>query len=313
MNKICVLGSINMDHSIQLDKIPYIGETVIAKDMNLFGGGKGANQAIACSRMGSHVSFVGKIGNDNNGKLLLERLKSEGINTQFTFTDDKAPTGQAIINVDKNGNNNIVVIPGANMSINNEDISKSEESIRTCDIIISQFEVPTEAIIHAFKIAKKNGVITVLNPAPVKDIPQDLIELTDIFIPNEVEMAYLSGITIKDVEDAKKAGNKFLEEGLKCVIITLGEKGCAVITKDHACILPTFECKVVDTTAAGDSFIGAFCSKLGEINYKNIKEACFFAIYVSVLVVQRPGAQESIPYFKDIEKGYIDYLNNALK
>lgn len=311
MIKTTVLGSINMDSSISLERIPMVGETVFGDNISFYGGGKGANQAIACRRMGMDVSFIGKVGEDSNGKILYDRLSNEGINTQYIFKDSNTPTGQAIICVDKDGQNNIIVIPGTNMAISEEEIIQCEEEIKNSNIILSQFEVPMEAIAKAFKIAKDNNVLTVLNPAPVKEITDELVNLTDIIIPNEVEMFKLTGVEINNLEDAKKASRGFMDKGIKYVIITLGKKGCAVVSKENACIIPTFDCKVVDTTAAGDSFIGGFLSKLSDINdFEVIKKCGFFAIYVSTLVVQKHGAQESIPYYQDIEKGFMEYYSS---
>lgn len=302
MSKICILGSLNMDIVLKVENMAKIGETIFAQSLTYIPGGKGANQAVASRRMGSDVYMIGKVGLDSNGEYLVSELARNGINTDYVFKDNKESTGIAIINVNSQGNNSIVVVAGANMNINKDELKQSYSIIKDCDVIVAQFETPGEITFEAFNYAKTQGIITILNPAPAKKLDKNLLKFTDIIIPNETEAYELTGIFVKDLESAKKAGASFIEMGVKYVIITLGSMGCALITKEKAELIPAIAVNAIDTTAAGDSFIGAVASKLRlvELSYENLKTAINFASKVSSIVVQRPGAQPSIPSLKEV-------------
>lgn len=306
MNKICVLGSINMDIVLKIQNMPKVGETILSKSMKKIPGGKGANQAVAAKRSGADVFMISKVGMDENGDLLVKELIKDKINVDYVFTDKKESTGIAIINVDNNGNNSIIVVSGANMTINHEEIQKAEEIIKNCDILVSQFETPMNILIEAFKIGKRYNKVTILNPAPAREIDDELLKYTDIIIPNETEALLLTGIEIKDLETAKIAAHKFINKGVNFVIITLGEKGAAVISENYSEIVPAYKVNAVDTTAAGDSFIGALSSKIsiGNLDFENIKKAVKFGNMVSSIAVQRKGAQPSIPYLSEVKNMY---------
>ena len=302
MNKICVLGSLNMDIVLKVENMVKVGETIFAQSLTNIPGGKGANQAVASKRMGSDVYMIGKVGLDSNGDFLVNELARQGINTEFVFKDNSETTGTAIINVNRQGNNSIVVVSGANMSINIDEIKQSYSIIKGCDVIIAQFETPSEITFEAFNYAKSRGIITILNPAPAKVLNKNLLKCTDIIVPNETEAHELTGILVDDLESAKKAGLSFIEMGVKYVIITLGSKGAALITSEKAELIPAILVKAIDTTAAGDSFIGAVASRLGFelLGYENLKKAITFANKVSSIVVQRSGAQPSIPTYNEV-------------
>ncbi|MDQ0150398.1 ribokinase [Eubacterium multiforme] len=306
MNKVCVLGSINMDLVIKVNEMPKEGETILSKSFEKIAGGKGANQAVAAKRSGNLVSMIGKIGKDDNGEILKGLLEKEGINTNLIFEDDKEPTGMAMITVNNNGNNSIVVISGSNMTLNEEEIEKSKEEIKKSHILISQFETPEDCTLKAFKIAKENNIITILNPAPAKKINDELLKYTDIIIPNETEAEVLTGIKVNDLETAKKASKELLKKGVKFVIITLGEKGAAVISKDDGQVVPAFKVKAIDTTAAGDSFIGGLSFKLNteNLSFENLLKAVKFGNKVSSITVQREGAQPSIAKIEEVIEVY---------
>ncbi|MBU3158336.1 ribokinase [Clostridium frigoris] len=306
MNKVCILGSINMDMVVSINKMPLVGETIFSENFKLAHGGKGANQAVAARRLGSEVYMIGKIGQDSNGSQIVDALGKEGINVNSIFKDDVKPTGTAIITVDNKGNNSIIVVAGANMTLNLEEIDKCKEVIVSSDIIVAQFETPIEVTMKAFKLAKENGVITILNPAPAKEIPKELFACTDIIVPNETEATTLTGVNVVDLESAKQAANTFLDNKVKYVIITLGSMGAAVITKKSEVLIPAYKVNAVDSTAAGDSFIGAIATKLtkSNLNIKTLVEAVKFANRVSAIVVQREGAQASIPLLKEINEIY---------
>lgn len=306
MNKVCVLGSINMDLVIKVNEMPKEGETILSESFEKIAGGKGANQAVAARRCGNIVSMIGKIGKDDNGKILKGLLEEDSIDTNLIFEDENEPTGMAVITVNKNGNNSITVISGSNMTLNKDEIEKSKEIIENSDILISQFEVPEEVILEAFKIAKENNKITILNPAPAKKIDEELLKSTDIIIPNETEAELLTGIKVNDLESAKLAANGLLEKGVKFVIVTLGSKGAAVISKEDGQIVEAYKVKAIDTTAAGDSFIGGLSSKLDieSLSFENLLKAVKFANKVSSITVQRKGAQPSIARLEEVIEIY---------
>lgn len=306
MNKVCVLGSINMDLVIKVKDMPKEGETILSKSFEKVNGGKGANQAIAAKRCGNEVIIISKIGKDENGKVLKYALENEKINVDFIYEDKINPTGMAMITVNEKGNNSIVVIAGSNMTINEEEINKAKDVIKENDILIAQFENPEEITARAFKFAKESKKVTILNPAPAKEITTDILSYTDIIIPNETEVELLTGIKVHNLESAKLAGSKFLDKGIKFVIITLGSKGAALISKEMAKIIPAYKVKAIDTTAAGDSFIGGLSSKLdiNNLSFNALEKAVIFGNKVSSITVQKEGAQPSIGTLEEVIEIY---------
>lgn len=303
MYDVCVVGSLNMDLVLSVDKIPSIGETILANDLKKIPGGKGANQAVASARLGSKVVMVGCVGNDDNGNILIENLKKDEIEVNYIKTIDEIPTGIALITVDKKANNSITVVPGANMQISVEDICNLDKVIEDSKLVVAQFETPIETITKAFNIAKEKGKFTILNPAPAKEINQELISLSDVIVPNETETQVITGIDPKDDTSIKEAGQVLIEKGAKNVIITLGSRGAAVIDKDNFMIIDAYKVDAVDTTAAGDSFIGGvayYLTKHGRYDYNFLCDAVKFANKVSSIAVTKEGAQSSLPYLKEV-------------
>lgn len=304
---VCILGSINMDLVLKVDRMVKPGETILAEDFNKVPGGKGANQAVAAKRLGANVCFIGMTGMDDNGSELLNAFKKDNIDISHIKVSKNDPTGMAIITVDKDGRNSIVVVPGANMKIDNVSIGEAADVIKKSKLLIAQFETPVEATIEAFRIAKENGVITILNPAPARKVPEELLRLTDIIAPNETEAFDLTNVKVDDVDQVREAADKFIEKGVRFVIITLGERGAALVSKEELTVVPAHKVKAVDTTAAGDSFIGALASKLQsdkEMSFENIERAIKFANKVSSIVVQKQGAQPSLPYLDEVLEIY---------
>lgn len=304
---VCILGSINMDLVLRVNRMVRIGETILAKDFKKVSGGKGANQAIAAKRLDANVSFIGMVGDDDNGFEIIKAFKEDKIDVSHIKVSKKDPTGMAIITVDDDGKNSIVVVPGANMKIDNASIEEAKEVIKESKILIAQFETSIEATIEAFKVAKENGVITILNPAPARKIPEELLRLTDIIAPNETEAFEITGVKVDDTDKIKEAAGKFIEMGVKFVIITLGERGAALVSKEKFIVVPAYKVQAVDTTAAGDSFIGALASRLQNeenIAFESIEKAINFANKVSSIVVQKQGAQPSLPYLDEVLKTY---------
>lgn len=306
MNKICVLGSINMDLVLKVQDMPKIGETILSKSFEKIPGGKGANQAVAAKRCGSEVFMISKVGRDENGRELTKKLIEDNIDVKYVFEDRRDPTGMALIMVDSKGNNSIIVNAGSNMTLTKEEILSAKSLIEDSDIIISQFETPEKMTLEAFKIAKEKNKITILNPAPAKVIKEELLKYTDIIVPNETEAELLTGIKIKSIEDIKKAGKIFLEKGVKFIVITLGERGAALIGENICEIVKAYKVEAIDTTAAGDSFIGGLSSKLDTKNLgkESLLRAINFGNKVSSIAVQRKGAQPSIPYLEEVLEIY---------
>lgn len=308
MNKVCVFGSMNMDLVMKITDLPKDGETILSKSYEKISGGKGANQAVAAKRSGADVCMIAKIGKDDNGKILSDKLRLDKINIDLIFEDELEATGTAMIMVTDSGSNSIIVNAGANMTITEEEIDKATQAINDSDIVISQFETPEDMVLKVFEKAKAKGKITVLNPAPAKAISDELLAVTDIIVPNETEAEVLTGVEVKNIDDAKKAAEIFMNKGVKFVIITLGSMGAAVIGRDFEELVPAYKVNAIDTTAAGDSFIGGLSTKLNPdgITKDNLIKAVRFGNRVSSLAVQREGAQPSIPYLAEIIKLYGD-------
>ncbi|WP_039657308.1 ribokinase [Clostridium tyrobutyricum] len=306
MNRVCVMGSINMDMVLKVDSMPKVGQTIFASDIHKVPGGKGANQAVAAQKSGAQVHIIGKVGNDEDGNALIKELLNYGVNTDYVSKEKNKPTGVAIITVNNQGDNSIIVVSGCNMDILNNDIDSSENIISKTDILVSQFEIPIKTIERGFKIAKKYNKITVLNPSPVLEISDGIIQNTDIIIPNEVEIYALTKIHVNNLKSASEAGKLFIDRGVKAVIITLGEIGAALITEHRQELIPAYKVQAIDTTAAGDSFLGAVVSKIDieHISFENLKDAVVFGNQVSSITVQRKGAQPSIPDFKEVKRIY---------
>ena len=302
MNKVTVIGSINLDTNLRVAQMAKPGETIHAKEHYSAAGGKGANQAVAAARSGCAVSFVGAVGDDAPGKEMLALLKKENINLDGVKEVANESTGQAFITVDDSGQNSITIYSGANYAFDQDDIEQNSDLIAASDFVVAQFETPIEATIQGFKIAQQNSAKTILNPAPaITEIPAELLQVTDIIIPNETEAATITGVEVVDEKSAKKAADKLHELGVSAVIITIGDKGAFYDFQDKQGLIPAFKVKAVDTTAAGDTFIGAMTSIL-KPDFSNLSDAITFANKASSLTVQGYGAQPSIPTKAEVEQ-----------
>ena len=300
MNKVTVVGSINLDRTIRVVNMPKPGETIHTKEIFSAGGGKGANQAVAAQRSGAKTRFIGAVGNDSAGKAMLDLLHNEDIDLAGITTLDNQATGQAYIVVDDAGENQIMIHAGANQAFTPEYVDSKQELITDSDFVIAQFESGVPATIEAFKIAQEHHVATILNPAPaMKEIPADLLAKTDMITPNETETEVLTGIHVDDEVSMKKAAKSFHKMGIKAVLITIGSKGTFYDFAGKSGIIPAFKVKAVDTTAAGDTFIGAMSSVL-KPDFSNLTDAILYGNKASSLTVQRFGAQPSIPYKKEL-------------
>jgi ribokinase len=297
---ILVIGSLNTDMVVRAEKIPVPGETVLGKDFFMNTGGKGANQAVAASRLGGDVCFIGKTGNDIFGERCLQSLKDEGIETGFTQISGDTPSGVAIIAVDKRGENSIVVAPGSNYKLNTADIEKASVLFDTSEFILIQLEIPVQTIEHIVNKGSSMGKRIILNPAPASYLNDELMSKLFIITPNETEAEILTGIKINDLDSAKKAANCLLGKGVKNVIITLGEKGALVMNGELCELIAAPKVEVKDTTAAGDTFNGALAVALTE--GKDIAAATNFACRAAAISVTRIGAQISMPYRREVNQ-----------
>ncbi len=297
MSEISVLGIFVADISFSGNKIPTTGETILGDSYNVGPGGKGCNQAIAISRLGGKVNFISKIGNDDYGKLAINKLKKDKIDISNIIVSDKHKTGVAGIHVDRNtGKNAIIVIRGAPASLITKEINTN--IIKKSKIFLTQLEIPKEVTLHFLKAAKKNGLINILNPAPACDLNNEFFKLIDYFTPNETEAEFYTGIKINDENDAKLSAKKLINMGIKKVIITLGEKGLFYSDGKEEIYMKASSVKVVDTTGAGDAFNGGFSFAL--LKGKKIKECLEIANKVAGLSTTKLGAGDSMPTLKEI-------------
>ena len=293
-SKILVIGSLNMDWIIEVSHTPVVGETIMGHFSKEVPGGKGGNQAYTIGNLGGHVTMLGAVGNDDTGKTLLETLERVGVNTSAIELRNDIQSGMALIYINGEGDNTIVVLPNANHTMTKDHIQQNKTLIEEAEIIVLQMEIPHEAIYEAIHIAYSLGKTIILNPAPApSSIPNDILRKIDYLTPNRTELELLSGYTLNTLEEIELAAKSLLKKGVKHVITTLGEKGALLVNDKHTTHFPGYPTRVVDTTAAGDSFNGAIAVYLSE--GKPIDEAIQFANRVASITVTRSGAQSSIP------------------
>ncbi len=288
MAKILVVGSINMDLVVRVPHAPMPGETVLGGDFETYPGGKGANQAVAASRMGGDVTMVGRVGNDDFGDTLIQKLVEDGIKTTHVIKDSTAATGIAMIPVAADGENAIVVASGANMQVSEEDVNQARPLMREADILLVQLECPLETVTAAVELAKAYDVPVVFNPAPAQPLSKALLNDLDYLTPNQSELMRLTGES-----DIDQAIQKLKDWGVKKLILTLGANGARVITQDMDEHLPSFEVTAVDTTAAGDAFNGALAVALAE--GQPLLDAVWMGMAAGALAATKRGAQTSLP------------------
>lgn len=300
MRKILVVGSFMMDLVVVTPRAPMEGETIIGKSFHQFTGGKGANQAVAAARLGGDVTMIGKLGKDAFGKAHVDSLKNEGINYECVLFDDIESSGIGNITLEENGNNRIIVVPGANLKLTPKDIDELKEKIQNSDIIILQLEIAFETVYKVIELAHKYGKIIILNPAPAAKFDQNFIKLVDYIVPNETEACILTGIKVINIDSAREAAKGLLNLGCKNVIITLGEKGVLFVNKDEEIFQGSYKVTPIDSTAAGDSFIGAFAYSLA--NGFELKKALKLSCAVGALTVTRMGSQPSLPKLKEVNE-----------
>ena len=299
MSDISVLGIFVADISFSGPKIPAIGETILGNKYNVGPGGKGCNQAVAIARLGGKVNFISKIGKDSYGELALNTLTKNKINTESVIQDENLQTGVAGILVDKNsGKNAINVIVGAPSTLKVAEIDEHIDIIKNSKIFLTQLEVPKDVTLHCLKIAKENGCLTILNPAPASEISKEFYNKIDYFTPNETEAEFYTGVKITNEKEAKQAADKLIGLGIKKIIITLGEKGLFYSDGKEEIFLKASSVKAIDTTWAGDAFNGGLAFGLSKD--KPIKECLELANKVAGLSTTKLGAGDAMPFLKDI-------------
>ena len=293
MNGIVVIGSSNADLVVSTDRAPEGGETVLGNGFIINHGGKGANQAVAVLRIGGNVSFISKIGNDIFGSQIRRHFEEEGMDVSYVFTDMSASSGVALITVDKNAENRIVVVPGANSNLSEEDIDNARSIVEQGEIVVR----------YAVRMATSLGKKVIVNPAPACPLPAEFLRDIYLITPNETEACILTGIPVEDEASAQRAAASLLRQGVQNVVITLGSKGALVCNVEVSMFIPAYRVKAVDTTAAGDVFNGALAVALSE--GRTLPDAVGFACAASAISVTRPGAQSSIPFRDELD----DFIN----
>jgi ribokinase len=310
LKKIVVVGSCNTDMVIKADRLPVPGETILGGTFFMNPGGKGANQAVAASRMGGNVTLISKTGNDVFGKQSVMLYTAENIKTDYIFSDAKHPSGVALITVDSQGENCIVVASGANAYLSPSDIDKASAEIENSDLVLMQLEIPIETVEYVAEMASKKGIKVILNPAPARALSDNLLKNLYIIIPNKSEAEILSGIKVSDIESAKQAADIISSKGVDIVVITLGSQGALIKEYKEYLFVEAFKVDALDTTAAGDTFCGAFCVGLSE--GRSIPEAVKLAARAAAITVTRMGAQASIPYRSELSSLDVEQFKTSI-
>ena len=297
MPNIIVVGSLNADLVVRAPRFPQPGETITGEDLKIIPGGKGANQSVAAARQGASVAMLGRVGNDSFGPELINNLKHNGVDTAHVQIDAEAATGTATIIVDAHGQNSIVLSPGSNGRVSPADLNTV--SFSDYKLLLLQLEIPLEPVLAAAKRAKEKGLRVLLNPAPARTLPDELIALPDFIVPNEGELSLLTNQPVQDVASAENAARALLTQGAQTVIVTLGPNGALIVNREVTKHIPAFQVDVVDTTAAGDAFIGGFASAL--LQNKPLGEAVRSGCACGALAATKFGAQPSMPTKAEVE------------
>ncbi len=299
MNKLVVFGSVNADHVLQVPTFPRPGETLHGHNYQVIPGGKGANQAVAAARLNADIGFIACVGDDSFGINIRESFKVDGINIAGVKLQPNCPTGIAIIQVSESGENTICISAEANAKLTAEAIEPNLDQIREAQYLLMQLETPLDGIIKAAQVAKNGETNVILNPAPARELPDELLNCVDIITPNETEAEVLTGITVTDDSSAQQAADALHAKGIETVMITLGAKGVWVSEQGKGTIVPGFRVKATDTTAAGDTFNGAFVT--GLLEEMPLESAIKFAHAAAAISVTRFGAQTSIPRREEVD------------
>lgn len=298
--RILVVGSSNTDMVVRLPKLPVPGETILGDQFAQHPGGKGANQAVAAARAGGQVTFLACVGQDHLGSQAIEGFKQDGIHVSYIKQTAQASSGVALILVGPDGQNSIGVASGANHYLLPEDIDQHQDLIAESDCVLLQLETPLSTVTRCVELAHHHKVRVILNPAPAQVLPTNLLQYIEVLTPNETEAETLTGIAVRDVDSTVAAAKAILAQGVKTVIITLGEKGAFLLTETKASFIEGFSVKAVDATAAGDTFNGALSVALSR--GWDMTKAIRFAHAAAALSVTQKGAQPSIPSLTAVEQ-----------
>jgi len=297
MTNILVIGSLNTDLVVRAPRFPAPGETIQGENLITIPGGKGANQSVAAARLGAQVTMIGRVGADTFGSTLIDNLQQNKVDTHRIIRDDSTATGTAVIIVDSQGQNSIVLSPGANAKVTSSDIGP--DSFLGSGLLLLQFEIPIETVIHSAHLAREKGLRVLLNPAPAYNIPDDLLRTADYILPNETELGLLTGKPVSDLAMVEAAAYTLIARGARNIIVTLGAEGALIVNNEFVKLIPAFKVKVVDTTAAGDAFIGGLA--VGLLDGKSLQDAVQYACACGALAVTKFGAQPSLPTAEDVK------------
>lgn len=300
--KIVVVGSVNMDLLFKTPRMPAPGETLMGQSFHQIHGGKGANQAVAAARLGGQVSLIACVGQDDFGRSSVAALQADGIDTKLVRQVSSCATGVAGILLDDSGENSIVLAAGANAELKSTDIDAGKDAMGEAQFLVCQLETPMASVAYAIAQAKTLGLQVILNPAPMQNIAPDLLKQVDFLVLNETETQQMTGLSVENAESAVAAAQVLRQRGVGTVIITLGAAGVVVVTAEGSMTMPAYKVQVLDTTAAGDTFVGALAVALGE--GKSLQEACDFAQRAAAIAVTQLGAQTSIPHRSSVESHF---------
>jgi ribokinase len=298
-DKVLVVGSANMDLVVRCERFPHPGETIFGSAFAMFPGGKGANQAVCCAKLGGDVEFLGRMGKDVFCDRLSANMKREGVGLEHVLIDPSEPTGTALITVDCAGQNEIIVASGSNMKLRPEHILEHKDAFADVVIVLLQLEIPLDTVIQAAELAKLNSAVVVLNPAPARPLPDELLRLVDYLTPNETEAHLLTGVPVTDLVSAETAAGVLLGKGVRNVIVTMGSAGCLLVNATGKKAFPARRVQPVDTTAAGDAFNGALGHALAQGT--TLDEAIVLANAVAAYAVTKPGAQTAMPTMAELD------------
>lgn len=293
MSDVFVLGSINQDFVLKVERRPEPGETVTDAELSTHNGGKGANQAAAAALLGASVAFLGRVGDDEFGEPLVQALEEKGIDTILIKPASGTPTGAAFITVTPDGENAITVAPGANRSLTPGDVEAAADEIGEAGVFVAQMEVPVQAVLRAVEVAAEKGTRALVNLAPTFEVPRELLEKLDPLVVNEHEAAFLLGREVEGVKGALSAAPELLSSGPRSAVITIGEDGAVLADGESVEHLPAPEVDVVDTTGAGDAFVGALATQIAR--GASLQEAVAYAVRAGAAAVTKEGAQGALP------------------
>ena len=314
--KICAIGSAMVDQVARAPRLPAAGETVIGTGYAVGFGGKGSNQAVMAARLGAEVTIVAKLGRDELGERTMQNYRDQGIRTDFVCFDEHLTSGVAQICVDEQtGDNSIVCVPGANLALTPADVRRAESAIAAAAVVICQNEVPLECNRAAFQIAKRAGICTIYNPAPAADIPDELLQLTDILVPNETEASLLTGLTTSTDAGAARAARALQDRclaggdprGVRAVIITLGSRGALVLDDTGLTHIAAPRVRAIDTTGAGDAFVGSlayYLARSPDDFHRGLRGAVEKSCFIATRSVLKPGTQSSFPYPHELPESF---------